>query len=132
MLASNWQPTAHLRYAAVSGQMQQLWERECRETREYNGRPRLCTWTEQQWRDIPFEQPTQETCEQCSGTKRTPDGLNCTACNAMGESAAETPAAPRGKPCTCSDVTESACGLEQGFGKLGDLWYCRRLFGESC
>ena len=29
-----------------------------------------------------------ETCEQCSGTKRTPDGLNCTACNAMGESAA--------------------------------------------
>lgn len=43
----------------------------------------------------------------------------------------ETPAAPRGKPCTCSDVTESACGLEQGFGKLGELWYCRRLFGES-
>ena len=34
----------------------------------------------------------QETCEQCSGSKRTPDGLNCTACNAMGESAAETPA----------------------------------------
>ena len=61
MLASNWQPTAHLRYAAVSGQMQQLWERECRETREYNGRPRLCTWTEQQWHDIPYEQPSQET-----------------------------------------------------------------------
>lgn len=30
--------------------------------------------------------PAQETCEQCSGTKRTADGLNCTACNAMGES----------------------------------------------
>lgn len=45
--------------------------------------------------------------------------------------AQETPAAPRGKPCTCSDVTASACGLEQGFGKLGELWYCRRLFGES-
>lgn len=96
MLASNWQPTAHLRYAAVSGQMQQLWKRECSETREYNGRPRLCTWTEQQWRDIPTEQP-----------------------------APETPAAPRGKPCTCSDTTASACGVEQG-GKLGELWHCRR------
>lgn len=61
MVVSNWQPTAHLRYAAVSGQMQQLWQRECQEHREYNGRPRLCTWTEQQWRDIPMEQPSQET-----------------------------------------------------------------------
>jgi hypothetical protein len=72
MVASEWQPTAYLRYA-TSGQLQQTWERECQETRDYNGRPRLCTWTEQQWRDIPMEQPTQETpaeqphCRKCGG-----------------------------------------------------------------
>jgi hypothetical protein len=46
----------------------------------------------------------QETCPQCSGSRRTSDGLNCTACNAMGESAAETLVAkPR---CVCGRAYE--------------------------
>lgn len=36
-----------------------------------------------------------------------------------------TSPAPRGKPCTCSDTTKSACGVEQG-GVIGELWHCRR------
>ncbi len=44
---------------------------------------------------------------------------------AKAASAQETSSAPRGKPCTCSDTTKSACGIEQG-GVLGELWHCRR------
>lgn len=42
----------------------------------------------------------------------------------QGRLAPET-SVPRGKPCTCSDTTKSACGVEQG-GVIGKLWYCRR------
>ena len=43
---------------------------------------------------------------------------------------APTKNAPRGKPCTCSDTSKSACGVEQG-SRLGELWYCRRAHETS-
>lgn len=41
------------------------------------------------------------------------------------ERPADETTASRGKPCTCEDTSESACGVNNG-ARLGELWYCRR------
>lgn len=54
MLASNWQPTAHLCW--IGGKLQQKWTRDCSDYRDVGGqRPLRHAWVEHEWREVPTE-----------------------------------------------------------------------------